>query len=132
MAEDLHYWLRIARHAEIVQLPGRHYSHRLHDGNLTGRDYGAYAALRVAARARREVFGLGRREYRRQVAAAYVEEAFAADDRGDLAHVYLSLARAGLRRPGALASRAVGWLWLRSLARMAGVRRAAPSHLRAG
>ncbi len=132
MAEDLHYWLRIYRQSPIVSLPGCYYHHRLHDGSLTGRDYGAYVALRVAARARREVLGLGRREYRRQVAAAYVEEAFAAYDKGELGHVYLSLSRAGLRRPGSLGSRAVGRLWLRSLARMAGVRRVAPSHVRAG
>jgi glycosyltransferase involved in cell wall biosynthesis len=119
MAEDAHYWLRISRHAEIVRLPGRYFAHRLHEGSLTGRDYGAYVALRVAARARREVLGLSSREYRRQVAAAFVEEAFAAYERDELAHVRGSLVRAALRRPQSVARCAVALLCVRSLARTA-------------
>jgi glycosyltransferase involved in cell wall biosynthesis len=122
MAEDAHYWMRIQRRSEIVRLPGRYFYHRLHDQSLTGRDYGAYTALRVAAQARREVLGLCPRDFRRQVAAAYVEEGFAAYGRGEFDHVRRCLRRAALRQPRCLAKREVVLLWARSLARTARAR----------
>ena len=76
LAEDAHYWMRISRRAEILQLPGRHYYYRLHPDSLTGRRYGAYEAERAVVRARRDVFGVPWNEYRRRLASAYVEEAF--------------------------------------------------------
>ena len=122
MAEDAHYWMRIHRRAQIVRLPGRHYYHRLHERSLTGRDYGAYAALRVAAQARREVLGLCPRDFRRQVAAAYVEEAFAAYLKGEFVHVRRCLRQAALREPRRLAKPAVVLLWARSLGQAARAR----------
>jgi glycosyltransferase involved in cell wall biosynthesis len=116
MAEDAHYWMRIHRQSEIVRLPGRHYYHRLHERSLTGRDYGAYRALRVAAEARREVLGLEPPAFRRQVAAAYIEEAYAAHALHDFAHVHHSLSRAAVQRPRSVLRRPIVSLWVRSLA----------------
>jgi glycosyltransferase involved in cell wall biosynthesis len=116
MSEDTHYWLRIFRRAPIVQLPGVHFSHRLHPDSLTCRGYGAYEALRVAARARREVLGLDRRVYRRQVADAYVEEAFAADQRRDGRHALQCLLNAAWLRAGSVVRPGVVSLTARSLA----------------
>jgi len=115
MAEDTHYWMRVYRQSTIVRLPGRYFDHRLHDGNLTGRNYGAYVALRVSARARRAVLGIAPHEARRQIAAAYVEEGYAAYARGDFGHVRACLARAARRRPRCLAERGVLLLGARSL-----------------
>jgi glycosyltransferase involved in cell wall biosynthesis len=119
MAEDAHYWLRVSRRAQILQLPGRLYYYRLHSESLTGRGYGAYEAMRAVVRARREVLGLGSREYRRQVAAAYAEEAFAAFQRRDFGHVRRSLLRALLRDPRRLARRGVISIARRSLTQRA-------------
>jgi glycosyltransferase involved in cell wall biosynthesis len=127
MAEDAHYWMRIHRHSEIVRLPGRYFYHRLHERSLTGRDYGAYVSLRVAAQARRQVLGLPRRELRRQVAAAYVEEGFAAYGRGEFDHVRRCLTRAALQQPRSIAHRAVVLLLARSLAQAARARPAVES-----
>jgi glycosyltransferase involved in cell wall biosynthesis len=124
MSEDTHYWLRIHVRANIVRLPGRYFSHRLHERNLTGRDYGAYVALRVAAQARREVLGIATREVRRQIAAAYIEEGYAAYARADYAHVRGSVWRAALQRPLCLTP-AIFLLWARSLGKSA-LRRVAP------
>jgi glycosyltransferase involved in cell wall biosynthesis len=115
MAEDAHYWMRIHKHGKMSLLPGRYFYHRLHGGNLTGRAYGRYLALRVAARARREVLGLPWLEYQRQVAAAYVEEAFAAHADGALGRVRACLARGLARNPGWLANRGVWSIGLESL-----------------
>lgn len=117
MAEDVHYWMRVHRLFPIVRLDGDLCFHRLHPGSLTCRGYGAYETLRVAARARRAVLGLGRVEYRRQLAGAYVEEAFAAYQRRDLGHVWPSLAQAGLRDPRRLARVGVASIAARSLVR---------------
>jgi glycosyltransferase involved in cell wall biosynthesis len=122
MAEDAQYWMRIHRRSEIVRLPGRYFYHRLHEQSLTGRHYGAYVALRVAAQARRDVLGLCPRDFRRQVAAAYVEEGFAAYARGEFDHVRRCLWRAARRQPRCLATRAVVLLWARSLAQAARAR----------
>lgn len=93
MAEDFHYWARIFKQFEMLAIPRRLGYHRLHPGSLTVHNYGSYEALRVAARARREVLGISRVEYRRQLAAASVEEAFSAYDHHDLARVRRCLAR---------------------------------------
>jgi GT2 family glycosyltransferase len=93
MAEDLHYWLRAFQHTRMLYLPGAYSAHRLHADSLTMRDYGRYGALRVAARARRAVLRIGWREYARQVAASYIEEAFAAHARRDAGQVRRCLAR---------------------------------------
>lgn len=124
MSEDTHYWLRIYVRTPIVRLPGRYFSHRLHERNLTGRNYGAYLSLRVAAQARREVLGLATGEVRRQIAAAYIEEGYAAYARADYAHVRNSVWRAARQRPLCLKP-AVFLLWARSLGKSA-LRRFAP------
>jgi glycosyltransferase involved in cell wall biosynthesis len=115
MAEDVHYWMRLYTQAPVVRLDGCCYSHRLHPNNLTGRGYGAYQALRVAARARREVLGLSQREYRRQVAAAFVEEAYAADGRADHRRVGRALLHATLHDGRSVARWPTIALWIRSL-----------------
>jgi glycosyltransferase involved in cell wall biosynthesis len=124
MAEDNQYWIRVFKHATITQVPGRHYSHRFHSGSLTMRQYGRYQALRVAARARRELLGINRSAYWRQVAAAYVEEAFAAYAEHDYAHVRRCLSRGLCRNPLWLRNRGVCSILLTSCARRRQARRA--------
>lgn len=115
MAEDFHYWARIYARYEIQGIPRRLYYHRLHQGSLTVQDYGRYEALRVAARARREVLGIDRLEYRRQLGEADVEEAFCAYDRGDLPHTRQCLKRGLTRDPRWLTNAGVRSLALESL-----------------
>lgn len=115
LSEDTQYWMRIYKQSKIVQLPGRYFYHRLHTGSLTLRKYGAYKALRIAARARREVLGLPWLKYREQVAAAYIEEAFAAHTLADHAHVVGCVARGLLNDPRWLANRGVGSIALKGL-----------------
>jgi glycosyltransferase involved in cell wall biosynthesis len=93
MSEDLHYWLRAYQRTHLLYLPGTYYAHRLHADSLTMRDYGRYWALRVAARARRAVLRISWREYARQVAASYIEEAFAAHAQHDARQVRRCLVR---------------------------------------
>ncbi len=107
MAEDLEFWLRLYRLAPVARLPGRHFYHRLHDDSLTMKQYGRYFALRVAAHARRTVLGLSWRRYQAQVAAAYIEEAFAAHAQRDAARVRRSLANGLWRNPAWLRNRGV-------------------------
>jgi len=107
MAEDAQYWMRVFKVAPMAFLPGRYFNHRLHAGNLTGHSYGAYESLRVAARARREVLGIGAREYRRQVAAADIEEAFATHADGAWDRSRRCLARGLARDPRWLRNRGV-------------------------
>jgi glycosyltransferase involved in cell wall biosynthesis len=115
LSEDTQYWMRIYKHTKIVQLPGRYFYHRLHSGSLTLRSYGAYKALRVAARARREVLGLPWFTYRQQLAAAYIEEAFAAHALADRQHVVACVVRGVLNDPTWLANRGVGSIALKGL-----------------
>jgi glycosyltransferase involved in cell wall biosynthesis len=124
MSEDTHYWMRIFKHAKIIQVPGRYYCHRLRSGSLTMHRYGRYRALRVAARARRDVLGIGRRAYVRQVAAAYVEEAFAAHAERDYARVRRCLWRGLRRNPFWLRNRGVCSILLTSFVRARQLRRA--------
>ena len=93
MSEDSQYWMRIFKSSKIVQLPGKYFYHRLHAASLTVKNYGAYTALRVAARARRVVLGMSWLEYQRQVAAAYIEEAFSAHAQTDYNHVLQCLSQ---------------------------------------
>jgi glycosyltransferase involved in cell wall biosynthesis len=123
MAEDNQYWMRVFKQATITQVPGRYYCHRLHSGSLSMHEYGRYQALRVAARARRDILGINRSAYWRQVAAAYVEEAFAAYAENDYAHVRRCLARGLSRNPLWLRNRGVCSILLTSLARRRQARR---------
>jgi glycosyltransferase involved in cell wall biosynthesis len=107
MAEDLHFWLRISRRTGLLHLPGCYYFHRLHGGSLTVRDYGSYRALRVAARARREVLGIGRWEYLRQMSGAYARQ--------DMARLRRCLIHGVTRNPAWLRNRGVLSLAWRSL-----------------
>jgi glycosyltransferase involved in cell wall biosynthesis len=107
MAEDIHYWLRVYRRFRLAYLPEPRYAHRLHPASLTMAQYGRYLALRLAARARRQVLGLSWGQYLRQVAAAYVEEAFAAQGDGAYARMRASLLRGVMRDPRWLANRGV-------------------------
>lgn len=125
MSEDTHYWLRVSRHARLLQLPGCHYAHRLHPDSLTMRGYGRYEALRVSARARRQVLGIGWPAYARQVGSAFIEEAFAAHAAGDVRHVRRCVWRGLWRDPTWLANRGVCSLAVRTLfAGHGGARRA--------
>ena len=107
MAEDLQYWLRLYRLALVAQLPGCYFYHRLHEDSLTMKQYGRYFALRVAARARRRVLGLSWRRYQAQVAAAFIEEAFAAHAGHDSPRVRRCLLNGLLRNPAWLRNRGV-------------------------
>jgi glycosyltransferase involved in cell wall biosynthesis len=114
MAEDAHYWMRLYRLGRLITIPGQYASHRYHEGSLTIRDYGRYQALRVAARARREVLGIAPGEYRRQVAAAYVEEAFAAYRDRATGRVRRAFVQGVTRDPRWLANRGLLVIALRS------------------
>jgi glycosyltransferase involved in cell wall biosynthesis len=115
MAEDLQYWLRLFRRAPIVQLPGHYFYHRWQSQSLTVRGYGRYLALRVAAQARRQVLGISWWTYQRQLAAAYIEEAFAARQAGDQDRVRSCVWRGVLRNPGWWLNRGVRSLAFGSL-----------------
>jgi glycosyltransferase involved in cell wall biosynthesis len=107
MSEDTHYWLRVSRVARMRFLPGRYFYHRLHAGSLTMRHYGRFAALRVAARARRQVLRIPWLEYQRQVADAYIQEAFAAHTNAATARVRRCVGLGVLHNPTWLTNRGV-------------------------
>ena len=115
MAEDSHYWDRVLVVTRMQRLPGGHFYHRLHAGSLTVRDYGAYCAMRVAASARRQVLKIPWREYRRQVADAYIQEAFAAHADGAAARVRRCVAKALLNNPFWIGNRGVVSIGLQAL-----------------
>lgn len=115
MSEDTHFWLRVYRRSRLLYLPGCYYFHRLHSGSLSMRDYGRYRALRVSARARRQVLGISWWAYIRQVSAAYIEEAFAAYAQRDLQRVRQCLLHGLLRNPTWLRNRGVWSLGVRSV-----------------
>jgi glycosyltransferase involved in cell wall biosynthesis len=115
MAEDAHYWMRVYRRFRMGRVPTLHYSHRYHPDSLSVRRYGAYSSLRVAARARRTVLGIGWTAYQRQIGAAYVEEAFAAHARGDAAHIRRCIWRGIARDPTWCRNRGVLSLALQSI-----------------
>ncbi len=77
LAEDFEYWVRVYRSCRMAHYPGALYYYRIHSGSLSGKVYNKYEALRVCARARRKFIPISRRSYFRQMAAAYIEEAFA-------------------------------------------------------
>ena len=114
MSEDSQYWVRVYQTAQMKQLPGSYFYHRLHPDNLTGRDFGAYASLRVAARARREVLHISWLEYQRQVGDAYIEEAFAADAQTAPERVRRCVVQGLWRNPRWLANRGVLAIVLRA------------------
>jgi glycosyltransferase involved in cell wall biosynthesis len=115
MSEDTHFWLRVYQRSRLLYLPGCYYFHRLHGGSLTIRDYGQYRALRVSARARRQVLRISWWAYTRQVSAAYIEEAFAAYAQRDLQRVRRCLLHGLLRNPTWLRNRGVWSLGVRSV-----------------
>ena len=125
MSEDTHLWLRIYRRARLLHLPGCYYYHRLHSGSLTIRDYGQYRALRVAARARRQVLRIPWWAYLRQVSDAYIEEAFAAFAHDDRARVRRCLLQGLARNPAWLLNRGVWAIGAYSLPGIGRRRRAA-------
>jgi glycosyltransferase involved in cell wall biosynthesis len=115
MSEDSNYWMRIFKRSKMAQIPGRYYYHRWHSGSLTVRDYGCYWALRVAARSRRQVLHINWLEYQRQVAAAFMEEAFAAYSNRDWSRVRRCLVRGLVRNPAWLRNRGVVSIGLQSM-----------------
>ncbi|MEP7358076.1 MAG: hypothetical protein ABI847_12600, partial [Anaerolineales bacterium] len=106
-SEDFHYWIRVLLVTRMQRLPGSYFNHRQHPGSLTVRGYGRYLAMRVAASARRQVLKIPWRDYQRQVADAYIQEAFAAYKNGHQARVRGCLRQALLRDPRWLANRGV-------------------------
>jgi glycosyltransferase involved in cell wall biosynthesis len=116
MSEDSHYWVRAYRVTRMRFLPGQYFCHRLHPASLTMRDYGSFASLRVAARARREVLHIPWRQYQRQLADAYIQEAFAAHENADSSRQRRCAWLGVLHNPAWLANRGVlsiglrGWL----------------------
>jgi glycosyltransferase involved in cell wall biosynthesis len=107
MSEDTHFWVRVYRCSKLMKVPGTLYFHRLHPDSLTIRDYGQYLSRYVAARARREVLRISWLEYQRQLSAVYIEEAFAAYARRDMARVRRCLAHSLVRNPTWLKNRGV-------------------------
>jgi glycosyltransferase involved in cell wall biosynthesis len=114
MSEDSQYWVRVYRVAKMKQLPGNYFYHRLQPDNLTGRNFGAYASLRVAARARREVLRISWFEYQRQLGDADIEEAFAAHAKHAPDRVRRCVFKGVLRNPRWLANRGVVAIGLRA------------------
>lgn len=115
MAEDFQYWLRLYRVSGLRYVPGRHYAHRLHPASLTMHNYGRYFALRLAARARRQVLGLPWPDYQQQVAAAYIEEAFGAYADGALTRARRCTLHGLARDPRWLRNRGLLVLFAQSL-----------------
>ncbi len=115
MAEDMHYWVRAYRVTIMRHLPGGYFYHRLHSASLTMRDYGRFAALRVAARARRQVLRIPWHRYHRQLADAYIQEAFAAHASADTARERRCVWLGILHNPTWLTNRGVLSLARRSL-----------------
>lgn len=117
MAEDFHYWVKVYKCSKMALIPGRYFFHRLHSGSLTVKQYGAYWALRVSAKARRELLDISWSEYQRQVANAYIEEAFAASLMHDFPHVLHSLLNGVIRDPRWLRERGIYSIGARSIMR---------------
>lgn len=115
MSEDSHYWMRIFKCVKMATLPGHYYFHRLHSESLTVKDYGRYQALRVAASARRMVLGISLTNYQKQVAAAFIEEAFAAYSHQAWDRVRSCLASGLLRNPAWLKNRGVVSIGIESI-----------------
>lgn len=107
MAEDLHFWVRAYRVTRLRHLSGAYFYHRLHPASLTMKDYGRFTALRVAARARREVLHIPWLDYQRQLADAYIQEAFAAHANGASARARACVRQGVLHNPAWLANRGV-------------------------
>jgi len=114
MAEDMQYWVRVYRVTRMRYLPAGYFYHRLHSANLTGRDYGRFASLYAAARARRQVLRIPWRTYHAQLADAYVQEAFAAHAKADNARARRCILLGVLHNPAWLANRGVLAIGLRS------------------
>ena len=114
MSEDTHFWVRAYRVTRMRHLPGAYFFHRLHPASLTMRDYGRFAALRVAARARREVLHIPWLLYQRQLADAYIQEAFAAHENAATARAQRCVWLGVLHNPAWLANRGVLSIGLRS------------------
>lgn len=107
MSEDTHFWVRAYRVTRMRYLPGNYFYHRLHPASLTMRDYGRFTALRVSARARRQVLHIPWLEYQRQLADAYIQEAFAAHAQAAPARVRRCVAQGVGRNPRWLVNRGV-------------------------
>jgi glycosyltransferase involved in cell wall biosynthesis len=115
MAEDFQYWLRLSLVTGLRYVPGCHFAHRLHAASLTMSDFGRYYALRLSARARRELLGLAWSDYQRQVADAYVQEAFAAYAAGAFARARRCAAQGLARDPRWWSNRGLWAVLARSL-----------------
>ncbi|MFQ5923119.1 MAG: glycosyltransferase [Anaerolineales bacterium] len=115
MAEDVHYWMKTFQRVRMMRVPDRLYYHRWHDQSLTIKIYGNYYAARLAARARRDIFRISRRQYLSQISSAYVMEAFAARSNGDLERVRKCALLGLLTNPGWLRNRGVVSIAVESL-----------------
>jgi glycosyltransferase involved in cell wall biosynthesis len=115
MAEDIHYWMRVRQRARILSIQDRLYYHRWHEESLTIKDYGNYFAARLAAKARREVLGIGLRQFLSQISPVYIMEAFAAHANGDLSRVRRNVLLGLLSDPTWVRNRGVLSIGLESL-----------------
>ena len=115
MSEDYEYWLRIWLRHRMELYPELLYSHRWWSHSLTVKDYGRYEALRVSAKARQKWLGVSWNEYRRDIAFAYIEEAFARHADGDVKGGRLSLLQGLSRNPLWLTNRGVRSLLARAV-----------------
>jgi hypothetical protein len=115
MSEDSQYWCRAFLATRMQRLPGCYFYHRLHSGSLTVRDYGGYLAMRVSARARRQVLKIPWPEYQRQVSDAFIQEAFAAHSNGARSRVRRCVLQGIARNPRWLANRGVLSIGLQAL-----------------
>jgi len=86
LAEDYEYWLRIAQRfklAYFTDLPEPMYYYRFHRDALTFMGYTMYRRNRIAARFKRQKFGLSRARYRKEMGWAHINEAFARHQHGE-------------------------------------------------
>lgn len=107
MAEDYEYWLRVSQKHNMMPIHNAQYLYRAHPDSLTFKDYGRYYAIRVTARARRRWLRTTLLAYHRDVARAYIEEAFSSYGQGDLKHCRAVLLNGLRHNPGWLANRGV-------------------------
>ena len=90
------------------------------------REYGRYTALRVAARARRQVLHIPWLAYQRQLAEADIQEAFAAHANADPARVRRCVSHGLLHNPAWLANRGVWSIGARAILTARQPRRSGP------
>ena len=93
LSEDYEYWVRVAQIFAMMYCDEKLYYKREHRRSLTSMNYGGYKAQRLTLDIRQKYWGLDSRDYARQMADLWVDEAFESHKHGDRKNVI----RASLR-----------------------------------